>query len=74
MIREAPPNPDLVIPSGWPKHGTFHGERIDLRAEARQMTPTDLADVVVDVPGYGPMRPWKGSDYAFDDTSGDVVL
>jgi hypothetical protein len=73
VIREAPPNPELYIPNDWPAHGTFHGERIDLRTEAPLLMPADLADVIVDVPGIGLARPWKGSDYAIAD-NGDIVL
>lgn len=72
-MREAPPNPDLAIPRGWPPYGTFHGERIELRTEAVDLMPADLVDVEVDVPGIGLTRPWKGSDYAIED-NGDIVL
>lgn len=74
MIREASPNPALTIPASWPKFGTLNGERIELRVDAPMLPPSDLVDVEVDVPRIGKTRPWKGSDYAFDDESGEVVL
>jgi hypothetical protein len=72
-VKEASPNPELVIPDDWPAYGLWKGERISLRDVAPKMKPTDLADVYVKIPGIGMTRPWKGSDYAIE-SDGDIVL
>ncbi len=57
----------LEIPTDWPKTGIYTGDLapyagkpIDL-ARVEELLPIPERDlVVVDIPGEGPFRPWRG--------------
>lgn len=72
-MKEAPADPGLEVPSGWPRYGTLRGKRIELRVDAPEMRPADLADVIVNLPGLGESHPWRGSDYAIAE-DGSIVF
>lgn len=74
-IEAAPANTGSTdpLPNGWPKYGTFDGVRIDLLRAKRTMRPTDLAKIVVVVPGIGECQPWKQSDYGIA-SDGSILL
>lgn len=73
-ITPAPANPlDLdPLPEGWPTHGTLKGRSVDLMEAKRTLPPSELCDVEVEVGGKV-LRPWRQSDYGFDE-HGNVVL
>jgi hypothetical protein len=43
----------------YPTTGTLRGEVVDLEIAAATFNEDDLTQVVVDVPGIGPIRPWR---------------
>jgi hypothetical protein len=47
------------MPSELPKTGEYQGKPIDLAHAQATLSPAELADVVVDVPGQGRIRPWR---------------
>lgn len=44
----------------------LRGKRVDLMEAKRTLPPSELAAIVVNVPGQGKCLPWKGSDIAVD--------
>jgi hypothetical protein len=51
----------MDIPKDWPTHGMLDGESIAL-TEVEALTPAERAEVEVDVPGKGVIRPWRFVD------------
>lgn len=58
----------MTIPPNWPKTGTIGTREISLE-EAEKLPPDERAEVVVDVPGVGKIRPWR-----FDTDADDVQV
>jgi len=58
---------NIDIPADWPATGTLFEKIVKLDKPTLEALSTDqLREVVVDVPGRGPVRPWRfegdGSD------------
>ncbi len=65
------------MPGDRPKTGTFRGRTIDLDEAERTLSPGELAEVVVDLPGVGRVRPWRFTQAAGDgavDSDGATLL
>lgn len=60
------------LPADWPRSGMLDGKIVDLEWASDNLNSFQLASIVVDVPGVGPMQPWKGSDIAMID--GEVKI
>ena len=43
----------------YPKTGEYNGQTVDIAHALATFTPDELAQVVVDVPGTGKIRPWR---------------
>ena len=66
-----PPAPD----PNYPKTGEYRGEPIDIDHAMRTLSPAELADVVVDVPGKGHIRPWRYAQATLEqDEDGAILL
>lgn len=50
------------LPAGWPAKGEYRGQPVDIVTAVRTLTAGQLAGVVVDVPGVGRHRPFRGND------------
>lgn len=42
-----------------PEMGEYQGKPINLAHAEATLTPAELAEVVVDIPGRGKVRPWR---------------
>jgi hypothetical protein len=49
-----------TLPYEWPATGTLEGKPVDLATVESTLPYDRWGDVVVDVPGEGKRRPWRG--------------
>ena len=53
-----------LLPEGWPTHGVLDGKPVRLVEAMRNLERHECSNIVVDIPGVGPMRPFRGQDVA----------
>jgi hypothetical protein len=54
-----------LLPQGWPAHGELDGKPVRLVEAMRNLGSDECSNIVVDIPGTGRMRPFRGQDIAF---------
>ena len=65
----------MTSDSDWPRIGYLDGKPIDLSTLKQTVHPARWAEVVVDVPGVGRVRPWRFASQGWEVSRGaDGVL